>query len=109
MEDVPFADFQKLDIRIGRIISVEDVPKSEKLYRIRVSFGDEERTAVACIKKFYAPDELLDKKFVFILNLERRKIMGIESECMVFAAEDGEGNIVLLQPEKDIAEGSKIR
>ena len=109
MTEIPFSEFEKLDIRIGRIISVEDVPKSDKLYKMKVSFGEEERTAIAGIKKYYSPAELIDGKFVFILNLEKRKIMEMESECMIFAAEDEEGGVVILQPEKYIIEGSKIR
>jgi len=73
-----------------------------------VDFGAEKRHAVAGLLQYYKPEELVGKKCAFILNLQRRKLMGIESQCMVFAAEDGKGNVVLLQPEKDIAEGSKI-
>jgi methionyl-tRNA synthetase len=109
MTEVPYKEFEKLDMRIGKIVEVEDIEGADKLYKIKVDFGTEERTAVAGLKKHYLPDDLLDRKFVFILNLERRKIKGIESECMIFAADDSDGNIVLLQPEKDIIEGSKIR
>jgi methionyl-tRNA synthetase len=108
MSEIPFKEFEKLDMRIGKIISVEDIEGADKLYKIRVDFGTEERTAVAGLKKHYQPDELLDKKFVFILNLERRKIRGVESECMIFAADDSE-EISLLQPDKDMEEGTKIR
>jgi methionyl-tRNA synthetase len=108
MTEIPFSEFQKLDLRIGKIISVEDVEGADKLYKIKVDFGNEERIAVAGLKNYYSPDDLIDKKFVFILNLERRKIRGIESECMIFAADDGK-NISLLQPDKDMKEGSKIR
>jgi methionyl-tRNA synthetase len=108
MIDVPFSEFQNLDIRVGRIISVEDIEGADKLYKIKVNFGTEERTAVAGIKKQYAPEDLIDNKFIFILNLERRKIRGIESECMIFAADDGT-MISLLHPDKDVPEGTKIR
>jgi len=64
---------------------------------------------VAGLLQYYKPEELVDKKFVFILNLQRRKFMGIESQCMVLAAEDNEGNVILIGPEKDIAAGSRIR
>ena len=108
MVEIPFSEFQNLDMRIGKIVSVEDIPNSRNLYKIRVDFGEEERIAVAGLKNHYSPNELLDKKFAFILNLERRKVMGIESECMIFAAVD-EGNISLLRADKEVMEGSKIR
>lgn len=108
MSEISFKEFENLDMRIGKIISVEDIEGADKLYKIKVDFGTEERTAVAGLKKQYHPDELLDKKFVFILNLERRNIKGIESECMIFAADDGK-EISLLQPDKDMVEGTKIR
>ena len=109
MVEVSFQEFQNLDIRVGKITSVEEIPESKNLYKLEVDFGIEKKTAVAGLKKYYSPQALLDKKFVFILNLERRKLMGIESECMILAADDGGENVVLLQPEKDIIEGSKIR
>lgn len=109
MVEISLEEFQNLDLRIGRVISVEDVKDSKNLYKLEVDFGTEKRTAVVGLKKYYSPQALLNKNFVFILNLERRRIMGIESECMILAADDGAGNIVLIQPEKDIAAGSRIR
>ena len=107
--DVSFEDFKKMDIRVGMIKGVEEIEGSGKLVKLIVDFGDEERQAVAGIKNYYSRDELIGNKFVFILNLERRKLMGVESQCMILASDDGNGNIVLLQPEKDIEIGSKIR
>jgi methionyl-tRNA synthetase len=107
-EEITFAEFQKLDLRIGKIIEATQVPESKKLIKILVDFGSEKRQAVAGLLKYYKPEELLDKKCVFLLNLQRRMLAGIESQCMVLAAEDEAGNVVVLQPEKDIVEGSKI-
>jgi methionyl-tRNA synthetase len=73
-----------------------------------VEFGTEKRTAVAGLLQWYKPEDLVGKKGAFILNLQHRTMMGVESQCMIFAAEDGMGNVVVLQPEKDIAEGSRI-
>ncbi len=109
MVEISFKEFENLDMRIGKVTAVEEIEGSKNLYKVEVDFGIEKRVAVVGLKKYYSPQVLLDKKFVFILNLERRKLMGIESECMILAADDGAGNIVLLQPEKDIIEGSKIR
>lgn len=108
MTEIPFEEFQKLDLRIGKILEASHVPGSRNLIKMIVDFGDEKRQAVAGLLQYYKPEELVGKKCAFILNLQRRKLMGIESQCMVFAAEDNKGNVVLLQPEKDITEGSKI-
>jgi methionyl-tRNA synthetase len=107
-EEITFSEFQKLDLRIGKIIEATQVPESKKLIKILVDFGMEKRQAVAGLLKYYKPEELVGKKCVFLLNLQRRLLAGIESQCMVLAAEDKAGNVTVLQPEKDIAEGSKI-
>ncbi len=107
-EEITFAEFQKLDLRIGKIIEANQVPESKKLIKIIVDFGAEKRQAVAGLLKHYKPEDLVGKKCVFLLNLQRRMLAGIESQCMVLAAEDEAGNVVVLQPEKDIVEGSKI-
>ncbi len=106
--EISFNEFQKLDLRIGKITEASQIPGSRNLIRMIVDFGTEKRQAVAGLLQYYKPEILVGKKCVFILNLQRRKMMGVESECMVFAAEDDKGNVVLLQPEKDISEGSKI-
>lgn len=107
-EEITFAEFQKIDLRIGKIIEATQVPESKKLIKIIVDFGSEKRLAVAGLLKYYKPEDLVGKKCVFLLNLQRRMLAGIESQCMVLAAEDEAGNVVVLQPEKDIVEGSKI-
>jgi len=106
--EISFEEFQKLDLRIGRISEASQIPGSRNLIRMIVDFGTEKRQAVAGLLQYYKPESLVDKKCAFILNLQRRKMMGVESQCMIFAAEDDKGSVVLLQPEKDIAEGSKI-
>ena len=106
--EIPFEEFQKLDLRIGKITEANQIPGSRNLIRMIVDFGAEKRQAVAGLLQHYKPEELVGKKCAFILNLQRRKMMGVESQCMVFAAEDDKGQVVLLQPEKDITEGSKI-
>ncbi|MCW4044491.1 MAG: methionine--tRNA ligase subunit beta [Candidatus Bathyarchaeota archaeon] len=106
--EITFEDFQKLDLRVGKIVEATQIPGSRNLIRMMVDFGTEQRQAVAGLLRWYKPEELVGKKCAFILNLQRRKMMGVESQCMVFAAEDDAGNVVVLQPEKDIAEGSRI-
>jgi methionyl-tRNA synthetase len=107
-EEISFTEFQKLDLRIGKIIEATPVPNSKKLIKIIVDFGSEKRQAVAGLLKWYKPEELVGKKRVFLLNLQKRMLAGVESQCMILVAEDNEGNVTVLQPEKDIAEGSKI-
>ena len=107
-EEVSFAEFQKFDLRIGKIVEATQIPDSKKLIKIMVDFGTEKRQAVAGLLKYYKPEDLVGKKCVFLLNLQRRMLAGVESQCMILAAEDEEGNVTVLQPEKDIAEGSKI-
>ena len=108
MAEIPFVEFEKLDLRIGKIIEATPVPNSKKLIKLTVDFGSEKRQAVAGLLKWYKPEEFVGKKYVFVLNLARRMLAGIESQCMILAAEDNEGNVTVLVPEKDIVEGSKI-
>ena len=82
---------------------------STDMDKLVIDFGVEKRQSVAGLLKYYKPEELVGKKFAFLLNLKKRKLMGVESQCMALAAEDEAGNVVLICPEKDIDEGSKIR
>lgn len=106
--EITFDDFTKLDLRVGKVEEATPIAGSKNLLKLVVDFGSEKRQAVAGLLKYYKPEELVDKKFVFLMNLQRRKLMGVESQCMILAAEDPEGNVILLSPEKDIAVGSKI-
>lgn len=107
--EIPFDDFMKLDMRIGKIEEATLISGSKNLIKLIVDFGSEKRQSVAGLLQYYKPEELVGKKFAFVLNLQRRKLMGIESQCMVLAADDNKGNVILLSPEKDIAVGSQIR
>lgn len=106
--EITFGEFQKLDMRVGKILEANQIPGSRNLIRMIVDFGSEKRQAVAGLLQWYKPEDLVGKKYAFILNLQRRKFMGVESQCMILAAEDGKGKVVALQPERDISEGSKI-
>ncbi|MEM3577665.1 MAG: methionine--tRNA ligase subunit beta [Candidatus Bathyarchaeia archaeon] len=106
--EISFEEFQKLDMRVGKILEANQIPGSRNLIRMVVDFGTEKRQAVAGLLQWYKPQDLVGKKCAFILNLQRRKFMGVESQCMILAAEDEKSNVVVLQPEKDITEGSKI-
>jgi len=106
--EVTFDEFLKFDFRVGKIFEVTPVPNSKKLMKIMVDFGSEKRQAVAGLLSYYKPEELVGKKCVFLLNLKRRVLAGVESQCMILAAEDDKGVISVLQPDKDVAEGGKI-
>lgn len=106
--EITFDEFLKLDMRVGKILEVIPIPNSKKLMRIMVDFGTEKRQAVAGLMQYYKPEELVGKKGVFLLNLKRRVMAGFESQCMILAAEDDKGTVSVLQPEKDMAEGSKV-
>src|SRR4030043_233346 len=106
--EISFEEFQKLDLRIGKITDANQIPGSKNLIRIMVDFGTEKRQAVAGLLQWYKPQDLVGKKCAFILNLQKRKMMGVESQCMILAAEDGGGNRVGAQPGKGVVEGSKI-
>lgn len=115
--NITFEDFKKLDIRIGKIISAEHVDGSEKLLRLEVDFGEKDpttglpagRQVLSGIAKFYTPEDLIGKLCPFITNLGPRKIMGMESQGVIMAADPGDGNAILLHPDKDIMEGSCVR
>jgi methionyl-tRNA synthetase len=107
-EEINFEYFEKVDLRVGKIIEATVVSGSKKLLQIQVDFGTEKRQCIAGLAKYYKPEELVGNKCVFLLNLQRRMIAGLESQAMILAAEDTTGIVSVLQPEKDIAEGSKI-
>ena len=103
---VGIEDFLKLDLRLAKVLNAERVEGSEKLLKLTLSLGDEERTVVAGIAKFYSPEELVGKKILIVANLKPRKIFGIESQGMILALSDGK-KMSLLVPDRDIEEGSK--
>jgi methionyl-tRNA synthetase len=102
-------EFQKIDLRIGKIIVAEKIKNSDKLLRLEVDFGDEWRQIVSGIAEYYTPEELIGKKAVFVLNLDSKIIKGVESQGMILAGEDENGNLALLVPDKEIKEGAKIK
>ena len=106
--EITFDDFKKLDIRIGEVEEAEQIPESRSLLKLVVDFGFEKRQCVAGILNYYEPEELVGKKFAFLINLPKRKLMGVESQCMILAAEDTIGNVSLVTPERNISSGSKI-
>lgn len=104
---ITYEDFAKLDLRVGTIINCEEKEGSDKLLRLTVDFGEEgTRTIFSGIKKWYSPEDLKDKQFVFVFNLAPRKMMDEESQGMLLAA-DGEKPLPLT-PESHAPNGAKI-
>jgi len=104
---ITYSDFQKMDIRIAKIKSAERVPNTDKLIKLEIDIGDETRQIVAGIGEVYEVDDLINKQIPVIINLEPRKIKGIESNGMLLAVVV-EGKPVLLEPDKEVPNGSKI-
>jgi methionyl-tRNA synthetase len=109
-EKILFLDWEKLDLRVGKILEVEDIEGADKLYKLTVDIGNEKRTVCAGLKNNYTKKELKGKKIILLANLAPRKLKGVESQGMVLAAvNDEEDKVILLSPEKDIEVGSKVR
>jgi methionyl-tRNA synthetase len=101
-------DFLKLEFKIGTVVEASDIEGSERLLKLIVDLGEEQpRQILSGIKQWYAPEDLVDKQFVFIANLEPRMMMGLESQGMILAA-DGEKPVPLI-PSEHVPSGSKIR
>ena len=106
--EITIDDFAKIDLRVATVIAAECVPKTDKLIKLQVKIGDEERTIVSGIAQHYEPENLIGKNVIVIANLKPAKLRGIESRGMVLAASDGEGNLVLADA-PGIASGSKVK
>ncbi len=104
---VSFNDFKKLEFRVAEILEAGDVEGKDRLFKLRVSLGGEERQLVAGIKGAYSREELAGKQVVVVANLEPAKIAGIISNGMLLAAVDGK-NISLLSPDKKVSPGTKV-
>ena len=110
MDQIKYDDFAKVEFKVGEIKEAIEVEGSEKLLRLQVDFGEENlRTVFSGIKKWYSPTDLVGKKTVFVTNITPRKIMGEESQAMIFGAEDEAGeNMSILFLDKDLPVGSNV-
>ena len=105
-----FNDFMKVELKVGKIISVEDHPNADKLYVVRLDDGTEKgRVICAGLKEYYQPSEMVNKSVVFVANLKPRPLRGITSEGMMLAADDNNGNVKLVTIDSDIKTGSIVR
>lgn len=109
IDEVSIDDFARIALRVARIVSAQKVEKADKLLKLQLDVGDEERTVVSGIAQWYQPADLVGRRVVLVANLKPAKLRGIVSQGMILAADDGEGNLVLVEPGGDIAVGAEVR
>ena len=106
--EITFDDFMKLQFQVGEIIACEEVPKSKKLLCSKVKIGSEVKQIVSGIKKYYSPEDMVGKKVMVLVNLKPAKLAGVLSEGMLLCAEDAEGGLALMTPDKNMPAGAEI-
>ena len=106
--EITFDDFMKMQFQVGEIIACEEVKKSKKLLCSQVKIGSSVKQIVSGIKAHYTPEEMVGKKVMVLVNLKPAKLAGVLSEGMLLCAEDADGNLALLTPEKDMPAGAEI-
>jgi methionyl-tRNA synthetase len=106
---VSYDEFSKLDIRSATILEAERIPKTDKLMRLKIDTGIDQRIVVAGIAGFFSPESIIGKKVLILANLEPRKIKGIESKGMILTAEDAEGKLLWIAPEEGTENGSVVK
>ena len=106
--EIEYDDFMKMQFQVGEIISCEAVPKSKKLLCSQVKIGSQVKQIVSGIRKYYTPEEMVGKKVMVLVNLKPAKLAGVLSEGMLLCAEDAEGNLALMTPEKVMPSGAEI-
>ena len=106
--EITFDDFEKLQFQVGEIIACEEVKKSKKLLCSQVKVGSQVKQIVSGIKAHYTPEEMVGKKVMVLVNLKPAKLAGVLSEGMLLCAEDAEGNLALMTPEKEMPAGAEI-
>ena len=107
--NVTFEEFAKMDIRAGRIVAAEKVAKTKKLMKLTVDTGIDTRTVVSGIAEYYTPEEVVGQQVSILVNLEPKQLKGIESQGMILMAENADGSLAFVRPDKDIKPGSEIK
>lgn len=106
---ISFEEFKKIELRIAEVSTAERIENSDKLLRLEVSLGEEQRQIIAGIGQSYRPEDLVHKKIIIVANLEPRTLMSLESQGMILAARDQEGAPVILELENNkVASGTLI-
>jgi methionine--tRNA ligase beta chain len=105
---INYDEFSRVELKVVKVISAERVDGSEKLLKLQVDMGTEQRQIVSGIAKAYEPEKLVGKEIVIVVNLEPRKLMGLESQGMLLAASDEQGPVILM-PDREVPPGSGIK
>ena len=105
---ISIEDFKKVELKVARVLEASRVEGSDKLLKLKVDIGNEQRQIIAGIGKSYQPEALLSREIIIVANLEPRSLMGLESQGMLLAANDENGPIILM-PEKETPPGTGIR
>lgn len=108
-ENISFDDFAKLDIRAGRIVAAEKVAKTKKLMKLTIDTGIDTRTVVSGIAEYYTPEEVIGQQVSILVNLAPKQLKGIESQGMILMAENADGSLAFVRPDKEVKPGSEIR
>jgi methionyl-tRNA synthetase len=107
--EIVFEDFEKIDLRVGKIIAAEKVEKADKLLKLTVDLGFEQRTVVSGIAMHFSPEEIIGKQVTLVANLAPRKMRGIESNGMILMGENAEGKLVFINPDTDAVNGCVVK
>ncbi|NLO01654.1 MAG: methionine--tRNA ligase [Bacteroidales bacterium] len=108
-ESIDFDDFGKMDIRAGTILEAEKVPKTRKLLKLKIDTGIDKRTVVSGIAEYYKPEELIGRQVSILVNLEPKKLRGIESKGMILCAENADGTLSIVAPDQKVDNGAEIK
>ncbi len=106
--EIQYDDFARLDIRVATITAAENVPKSKKLLKLTVTIGSEERTVLSGISEYFQPGEILNRKVLYLANLAPRKMMGMESHGMILMAQDRDGSLSFVHPDRMVWDGGTV-
>lgn len=105
---ISFNDFKKTELRVAKVLSVEDIPEKDKLYRIVIDVGSEKKQIVSGLKEHYTKKQLLGKNIIVVSNLVNAKIAGIESQAMLLAAKNGKGKYRVVSIDKSVLPGTIV-
>ncbi len=107
--EIEFSDFNKMDIRTGKVLEASKMPKANKLLQLKVDIGSEIRTIISGIAQHYQPEELIGKNVLVLVNLAPKKLRGVESQGMILLAEDHDGNLTFVKPENPVSSGLTVK
>ncbi len=108
-ENIEYDDFSKMDIRVGTVIEAEKVAKTKKLLKLKIDTGIDQRTVVSGIAEYYEPEELIGKQVSILVNLAPKNLKGIESQGMILCAENADGSLSVVSPDKIVKNGAEVK